>query len=152
MRRDDSAHEREVVVVAAGALMLTAGELAGMRETSQSAMPDVVRVTRPSTGSTFDPVTLIESPGVPVTVYEGRGRVRMPTPTEMERVFGDTEVTVLRLVVKLPADVVGVNRDDRVQVVSGTDPDVAGRSFRVTVVASGSNWIDRTLGVEEVQK
>jgi hypothetical protein len=132
--------------------MLTVGELAGMRETSQQAMPDVVRVTRPSAGSTFDPVTMIESPGAPSTIYEGVGRVRMPTPIEMERIFGDTEVTVLRLIVKVPADVSGVNRDDRVQVVSGTDVDVAGRSFRVTVVASGSNWIDRTLGVEEVQK
>jgi hypothetical protein len=132
--------------------MLTAGELAGMRETSQQAMPDVVRVSRPAAGSTFDPVTLIETPAAPQTIYQGAGRVRMPTPTEMERVFGDTEVTLLRLIVKVPADVTGVSRDDRVQVLSGTDPDVAQRSFRVTVVSTGSNWVDRTLGVEEVQR
>jgi len=133
--------------------MLTSSELAGMRVTSISALPDIIEISRPSEGGTLDPITGTWTPNVSTPVYSGPGRVRLPaSTTEMERIFGDTEVTVQRYVAMLPWDAVGIQRGDRIGVVDGSDPEVGGRSFRVVAIAAGSNWIDRLIGCEEVDR
>lgn len=130
--------------------MLNASELAGMRATSQSALPDEIEITEPATSTTYDPTTHTETPGEAAVVYRGRGRVRTPRATDMERIFGDREVTVQRYVCVIPWDVAGVRRDCRVRILSGSDPDVTNRTWRVVSVSGGANFIDRTLGIEEV--
>ena len=132
--------------------MLTTSELDGMRATSRSALPDTVLITEPSEGGTLDPVTGVFTPNAAAEVYAGPGRVRVPSSaTEMERIFGDREVTVQRYIGVLPWDAVNIDRDHRLAVTDGTDPDIERRSFRVVAVASGSNHIDRLLGLEEVE-
>lgn len=131
--------------------MLSTSELAAMRDTSMSAMPDTVKITRITAGGTLNPTTGVFTPATSTAVYEGVGRVRAPTQsTEMERIFGDTEMTIQRYVVKLPFDAVGIQRDDRVAVTDSSDTEIVGRSFRVVSVLAGSNHVDRTLGVEEI--
>ena len=131
--------------------MLNAAELAGMRQTSTDALPDRLRITTDGVGDgVLNPITGVVTPPEPVVVYQGRGRLRAPTATEMERIFGDREVTVQRFVAKVPWDTVGVDRSQIITIVEGTDPDIVGRSFRIVTVLTGSNWIDRTLGCEEV--
>ena len=123
-----------------------------MRETVDAAMPDTVLITRPSTTTTYDPATFTETPAAPTTIYNGKGRVRTPRTTDLERIFGDTEVTVQRYVGTIPHDVTGVRRDDWLHVTSGTDEAITSRSFRVVSVNAGSNWLNRTLGLEEIDQ
>jgi hypothetical protein len=131
--------------------MLSTSELAAMRETSTSAMPDRVKITRIGAGGTLNPTTGVFTPSTSAVLYDGVGRVRAPaSATEMERIFGDTEMTVQRYVVKVPSSTVGIQRDDRIAVTNSTDPDIVGRSFRVVSAVVGSNHVDRTLGVEEI--
>jgi hypothetical protein len=131
--------------------MLTTSELDAMRATSTAAMPDVIEITADGTGApVLNPITGVLTPPASTVVYSGPGRLRAPTATEMERIFADREVTVQRFVCKVPWDVTTVDRGHRVRVVSGTDPDIAGRSFRIVTVLGGSNHIDRTLGCEEI--
>ena len=132
--------------------MLTTSELDGMRATSKAALPDTVLITEPADGGTLDPATGTWTPNAPTTIYDGPGRVRVPSSaTEMERIFGDREVTVQRYIAVLPWDATGVARGHRLAVTAGTDPDITSTSFRVVAVAVGSNHIDRLLGCEEVE-
>lgn len=132
--------------------MLTASELAGMRATSTAAMPDTVAITRPADGGTLNPTTGAWTPAAATPIYTGPGRVRPPSSaTEMERIFGDLERTVQRYIGVIPWDADVPERNDRLEVTAGTDPDIGGRSFRVVAVAFGANHIDRQLGLEEVE-
>lgn len=127
--------------------MLTDDELAGMATCSAAALPDVGTITRPA-GGTLNTSTGVHTPAAGSVAYQGAMRVRPPTPAEIDILFGDREVTKQRYVGTLPRTAVGVRVDDRLVVTSGSDPQLLGRSMRVTTVSTGSFHIDRRIGLE----
>lgn len=122
-----------------------------MRETSELAMPDTLLITRPVSTGSLDPVTGIWTPDPPVTVHDGPGRIRPPSPQEIEVLFGGEEVTKQRYVGTVPWDSGPFEVDDHVVITAGSDPGVADVSLRVVTVSVGSWLIDRRLGLETVE-
>ena len=116
--------------------MITADELAGMRETSESAMPDTVLIQRPP------------APGT--TIYNGRGRLRSPGATQIEVVFGDAQTTRERFILTVPHNAGDIKIGDIATVPDGTAPQIGPRAFRVVAVQGGSHLIDRRIGVEVI--
>lgn len=130
--------------------MLTDAELAGLRETSQAALPDTLTVVRPAAPNdgTLNESTGEWTPTATTTIWTGKGRVRPPTTEEMAVLFGETELAKQRYVATLPYDVPEIKVDDVLTVTEGSDPRIAGLAFRVTLVSSGSWLIDRRLALE----
>lgn len=122
-----------------------------MRETSESAMPDTLLITRSVSTGSLDPVTGIWTPDPPVTVHDGPGRIRPPSAQEIEVLFGGEEVTKQRYVGTVPWDSGPYQVDDRAVFVVSSDPDVADVSLRVITVSVSSWLIDRRLGLETVE-
>ena len=131
--------------------MLLDAELAGMRTTSASALPDTGTVTRPVSGGTLDPNLGTWVPDAATAIYDGTMRVRPPTANESTILFGDESATRQRFVATLPHDAAVVSIDDRLTVTSSSDPQMDDRQFRVVSVSAGSFHIDRRLGLEVVE-
>lgn len=139
--------------------MLTASEIAGMRDTSASALPDTCTITRPGGDFTLDAVTLDSEPADAVTVYAGVCRVRPRGSQEQDSQVGDLHETLGPYVATLPAlvshegvtagDPNDVRVDDYLTVVTSTDPSMVGRSFQVRHVGWSSWQIDRRIGLED---
>lgn len=139
--------------------MLTASEIAGMRETSASALPDTCTVTRPGGEPTLDANTLDLDPAAPVTVYAGVCRVRPRANEEQDSQVGDLHETLGPYVGTLPAlrthDGVtagnpnDVRVDDYLTVTASSDPSMVGRHFQVRHIGWSSFQIDRRIGLED---
>lgn len=129
--------------------MLNALEIAGMRSTSASALPDTCTITRPDGPDVFDADTGLYEPGPIETVYTGAVRVRERDSQEIETQVGDLHEILGRYVATLPHTVDGPNVDDFLTVTASIDADLIGRSFRVVHVGWGSWQIDRRLGLED---
>lgn len=139
--------------------MLTAAEIAGMRLTSASALPDTCTITRPGGEPTLDAVTLDLDPAASVTVYAGICRVRPLQAQEEDVQVGDLHETLGRYVATLPAsashdgvtsgDPNDVIVDDYLTVVTSTDTGMVGRSFQVIHNGQGSWQIDRRIGLRD---
>lgn len=128
--------------------MLNELELDAMRECSLSALPDTGVIVRPAAGGTLNTTTGVHTPAAAAAVYAGVMRVRPPTPTEVEVIFGDREVTKQRYVATLPHDVDPVAIDDRLHLLTSSDDRLVDRWLRVVTVSTGSFSIDRRLGLE----
>lgn len=130
--------------------MLTDAELAGMRDTSQAALPDNVRIERPAPpgDGDLDPDTGVWTQADPDLIWQGKGRVRPPTAEDIEVLFGDEQVTKLRFIGTFPFNIPVVEVEDVVIVTSSSDPHVTGRTFKVTSVSGGSWLIDRRVALE----
>jgi len=134
--------------------VLTDEELAGMRATSETAMPDTIAVVRPASPSDgiLDPLTGVWVPADATAVFSGMGRVRAASGIEeLRAVFGDEQSTTLRYILTLPASADAIEVGDRVAVLSGSDGQIGTRAFRVTRVPVASWQIDRRLGVEVIE-
>lgn len=125
--------------------MLTADELAGMRDCSASAQPDEVTIVRPGAVGALDDETGQYDDPAPAVVYEGPGRLRpgSSTANDVEQ-QGDAQLTVDDYVLTIPAG------EGPVQV--GDTATIAGQTgtWRVVKVPDGSWQIDQRLGVEEI--
>jgi hypothetical protein len=146
--------------------MLTDAELAGMRTTSATALPDLCAITRPTGEPTLDDVTLILEPGTTETIYSGPCRVRPRESQEEDVQVGDLHETTSPYVATLPATrahavaqapagftVVGhpedVEVDDYLNTDTSSDAANVGRPFQVTTVSRGSYKIDRRIGLRD---
>lgn len=139
--------------------MLTASEIAGMRDTSASALPDRCTITRPGGDFTLDPETLDSDPAEAVTVYAGVCRVRQRDSQEQDSQVGDLHETLGPYVGTLPAlrthdgvtagDPDDVRVDDYLTVTASTDGSMVGRSFQVRHIGWSSWQIDRRIGLED---
>lgn len=113
-------------------------------------MVDTITFSRPGT-ETFNPGTgLIESEADTV-VYSGVGRLRMPTATETEVIFGDEQVTKLRFVIDVPHDVTGIALEDVATMAETDDASALGREFLVVAVPSETFNLYRSIGCEVVE-
>lgn len=131
--------------------MLTADEIAGMRFTSEQALPDECTITRPASGGTLNEHTGVWTPNAPTTIYAGRCRLRAPSTEEFEKVFGETQVTETRYIATFPADLPAVEVGDMLTITSSADPHITSElRFRITRAPFGSWLVDRRLGVEVV--
>lgn len=124
-------------------------ELAALRAMALSALPDTGRVVRGGTGGVVDG-NGDYIPNVGVEIYNGRMRMRSSSTQDTDLVVGDTQLSVSAMVCVLPWTAPDVLIDDVIHVDTSSDPRIATRSFRVTVVAYGSLLTDRRLGVELV--
>ena len=139
--------------------MLTSDEIAGMRDTSASALPDACTITRPGGEPTLDPTSLDLDPATPVTVYTGVCRVRPRANEEQDAQVGDLHETLGPYVGTLPAlrthdgvtagDPNDVRVDDYLTVTASTDGSMVGRHFQVRHIGWSSNQIDRRIGLED---
>jgi hypothetical protein len=143
--------------------MLTDDEVAGMRATSASALPDTCTVTRPVEEFTLDETSLVSEPGESETVYAGPCRVRPRGAQEQDDEVGDLHETLSPYIATLPASVAvavavdpasggdpaGVAVDDYLTVTTSTDDEMVGRSFQIRTVSRGSWKLDRRLGIED---
>lgn len=131
--------------------MLTDAELAGLRSTSESALPDTCTINRPATGGTLNTATGQWTPSSATEIYDGACRIRPVTSADQSVVFGDEQITRQRYVGTFPHDITRLRIDDVVTVTDSSDPDIDQRTFRVVVVSSGSFHIDRRAGLEVVE-
>lgn len=129
--------------------MLNASEIAGMRETSASALPDTCVIARAVGEPELDETTGDADPPAPVTIYTGPCRVR-PRDTQAQDVeIGNLHDTTADYVATLPHDAAGIEVDDFLTVTVSIDSDMVGRSFRITHVGWSSWQIDRRLTLED---
>jgi hypothetical protein len=131
--------------------VLTADEIAGMRETVESAQPDTCTITRPVAGGSLDPWTAVWTPFAATAIYTGVCRVRTPTSEEVEELFGDREIVKQRLIGTFPHDVPHLEVSDVVVLTETGDPEHADRPYRVTGFSSGSWLLGRRVALEAVE-
>lgn len=131
--------------------MINDVELAAMRETSETAMPETCTVTRAGAAD-IDPVTGVHS-GTPTTIFSGACRIRQFSNSQDAVVMvGDLDETLARYVLTVPASATGVAVDDVVTVSSTTDADLDGRTFYVSHIPKQSWLTDRRLMIEDRQR
>jgi hypothetical protein len=112
---------------------------------------DVGTIVRPAAAAlSIDPTTLDATPASPATIWTGACRVKKPTPEQMAVMFGDTDVTVIRRVLRVAHDVPEIRKDDIFTASVSGDPEVLRRSMRVAVVVAGSMNFYRDFGVEVI--
>ncbi len=139
--------------------MLTAAEIAGMRDTSASALPDTCTITRPGGEPTLNEPTLDLGPATPDAIYTGACRVRPRGSEEQDSQVGDLHETLGPYVATLPAlathdgvttgDPNDIRVDDYLTVTTSTDPSMVGRHFQIRHVGWSSWPIDRRIVLED---
>lgn len=145
---------------------MTAQEIAGMRATSASALPDVCTITRPATEGSLNEATLVWEPGESMTVYTGPCRVRPRDSQEEDVQVGDLHQTLGPYVGTLPAtttdattqapagvtvqgDPDDIAVDDFLTVTASWDAAMVGRSLRVVHIGWSAWQIDRRIGLQD---
>ena len=104
------------------------------RAEAESLMVDTATITRPGGAPTFDPNTGQLTPAAGTVVYSGRCRLRQPTASECEVLFGEAQVSRTTFIVCVPYTTTGVQIGDVVIVTISDDPDVISRQCRITSV------------------
>lgn len=127
--------------------MISDAELAQMRATSETALPDTCTITGGSTG-TFDPATG-EYTTTATTTYNGPCRIRQYGNAQDNVVLvGDLDAVLARYVVTLPASATGIAVNQVLTITASDDADLVGRSFNVAHVPTQSWLIDRRILIE----
>jgi hypothetical protein len=142
--------------------MLNSYEIAQMRVTSATALPDTCIIERAAGEPALNPITLESTSGEPETIYEGTCRVRPRGSQEQDEEVGELHETTGPYVATLPAlsaatgvvsgDPNDVVVDDVLTVVMSTDVGMIGRSFRIVHVGWSSWQLDRRLGLQDRQQ
>jgi hypothetical protein len=112
-------------------------------------MTDTATITRGAV-PTFDPNTGLET-GSATTVHSGPCMVKMPTAVEVERLFGEEQVTATRFIAVFPHDVTGVQVDDVVTVTDSEDADLLAVQLKVVAVPRRSHTLYKGFGCEVVE-
>jgi hypothetical protein len=128
--------------------------LPGLRAEAEGRMVDACTVYRgPYTPIIFDPDTGSWIEPSATLIYDGRCEVQVDGRLVGREIdAGETEITTMRLTVKLPVDTsADVQIDDQVSVTaSAHDPGLVGKLFRVTALHNKTFATARRLQVEEV--
>lgn len=132
---------------------MAADALTEGRATAEALMVDACTISRgPFSPGTFDPVTGVWTDPASTVIYAGVCQVQVSdglTAREVE--VAQTEITAMRLTVKVPIAAVGVLVDDEVTVTAAVhDPDLVAKSFRVVATHTKSFATARRLQVEEI--
>jgi hypothetical protein len=132
--------------------VLTAAELAGMRETATAALAATCTISRAAGEPVLNPATSQYDVTPAETVYVGPCRVRTLNTQDMAVLVGDLHETLSRYIATLPHTATGIEVDDFLTVTAGTDPDLIGRPLRVTDVRWSEWQIDRRVVLEDRQQ
>jgi hypothetical protein len=145
---------------------MTADEIAGMRETSASALPDECTITRATGEFVLNEATGDSDPSDVATVYTGPCRVRPRGSQEQDVQVGELHETLGPYVGTLPGTVALARQyaaagvtvagdpndvvvDDYLTVTASWDPAMVGRSFQVIHIGYSAWQIDRRIGLED---
>ena len=120
------------------------------RSFAAATFADTCTITVPAGTGTLNGTTGDWVPDAPATVYDGPCRVRYPSITESDEMFGGTTQKKQRFVVVIPHDVDDIPIGARVTVTDSTDLQLLDRKLAVIAVRSRSFLVDRRLGCEEV--
>jgi hypothetical protein len=120
-----------------------------LRAAAESAMRGQYRVTRAG-AEVWNPVTM-QNESSPVTVFEGRGRLRSVNTQDRAGNAADQSFIESQFILSLPVDgSEGVAKDDVVECLSEpTDTALVGRKFVVTWPSAQSDATARRLPVRE---
>jgi hypothetical protein len=123
-----------------------------LRAEARSLMYDRVRITRGGGDEpVLDPDTLIYAPAGRDVVYVGPGLIDA-TAAAAVIVFGQTDVSVARAVLKLPWDAPELEIDDQV-VVERSEHDLnEANVYRVVVAPASTATVRRMVGIELVEE
>lgn len=124
--------------------------LSTARRWSAVSMIDVCTISR-RTGTSYDPVTN-DDVATATTIYQGRCRIQDVQPFGGARVqqFGGRPVTTSGYFAVLPADAAQVRIEDTVTITASADPQLVGRSMRVTEVLVDTFHAHRRLLLEDM--
>lgn len=130
-------------------MTLTAGMLTTARAAAESLMLDACTIAR-KTGQATNTGTGVVSDTYGDPFYSGPCKVQARDVDAITPEAGDRAVTVLRMRVDVPMSVEGVEVGDLVTITSSAyDPDLVGRTFRVTAPFHKSFATARRMPVEE---
>lgn len=135
-----------------GRLLSIATMVVAGRAKALETMIDQCVIVRPAERSAMvtNPTTLLAVPASPVTVYEGVCRVKKPSTEQLVQLFGDTQVSVQRRVLRVPHDAPEVRIDDVFTATSSGDDEILRQNMRIAAVVAGSMNFYRDYGVELV--
>lgn len=132
--------------------MLNADELASMRATSASALPDTCTITGdPPARGALNTVSGTHAPAARVPVFVGACRLRPVDGQETDTELGSLSATLGRYVVTLPHDATGVAVGQRFVLTASDDADAVGEKQWVRHVGWSSNQIDRRIIVGDLE-
>ena len=123
--------------------------LARGRAAAERLMVDTVVVDR-QTGTVRNETTGALEPVYSDPLYEGKARVQQQRTVSEEDTGAGRIVTTLQRELQMPITVTGLKVDDRVRVTASVDPDLAGRTFRVSSLFGKTHATARRVAVEEV--
>ncbi len=120
------------------------------RTAATALMVDACTIAHPGAAATFNAATGVYADPAGTVFYTGPCQIQVGLAVGGSDA-GGAELTVLRLVVKVPVTVVGVEVDDVVTVTASLlDPDLVGRVFQVTAGHAKTFATARRLQVDEV--
>lgn len=127
--------------------------LSELRAEVESLMIDTCVITRPGE-PVFDPVTGEETPST-TAVYSGKCQLRDPGVAEVQREFGQIQVTAAVQILVLPlllpngSPVQGVKKGD-IAVVTSEDPQAGELSYRIEGIPASTWAVSNNFPVEAV--
>lgn len=136
--------------------MLTADDLAAMRDTVNAALPDTCTITGedPEAGPPeLDTDTGLYAASEPLTLYSGACRLRRGATGVTagdDRDQGGAVKYVEQWLLTLPAEAAVVAVGSVVSIDSGSDPTISVRRFRIVLIPPGSWLLSRQVIIEEV--
>jgi len=124
--------------------------LARGRAMAEAGMTTTCTITR-VTGETTNPVTAVITPTT-VTVYSGKCRMQQRSVDPSQEQPGQAFVRLVPFELQLPVTTsTGIRAEDLVTVTASEhDPDLVGRTFRVTGLAHKEEATARRIRCEEV--
>lgn len=120
------------------------------RQRQQDVFRDTARIERPSTTTTLDDTTGVETPDPATTLHTGPCLIRGMAWEGTDVQSGGIEVRLRRYKIKFAAEVPAEVNDIVTPIASIYDPSLVGRHLRVTDVARDGWQISRWLVCEEV--
>jgi hypothetical protein len=117
------------------------------RRAAEALMVDTCRITN-VTGTVDNPDGSVTK--TTETIYEGKCRLQTFDPYERTPQSTEVELTIRRDVLQLPMSATGISTGHKVEyLTSALDPDLPGRTFRITGPARKTHQTMRRMYVEE---
>lgn len=133
--------------------MIPIDELEAMRDVAEQLMLTTVTITRTTSTGAFDPDTGDYGAGTTTTVWQGPANIRAQGQGNDDETAGQ-DVHRSQWRAKLPTSSTGIQVDDILTVTSvdeRVDPDLAGRSWRISDVQSDAIDIVTVLTLNDDQ-
>lgn len=119
------------------------------RQVAETGMIDAC-VIRRKTGETTNPNTGAVVPVYGLEVYSGKCRVQTRNIATQSSTVGQQRVDLFTSELQIPIAVVDVEVNDVVEITESFDPDLVGRTMRVTNLAYGTHKTARRLPLQEI--